>query len=443
MKEKIVLINVYYSESGYGTKLNFPPVGLAYISEYLDVNKSDHIVFDMGLGLSSEYILGKIAILSPSIIGLSINSLQLNKTKEFIEKIRICMPASKIIVGGPHVTTRGERVFLDLPNIDFGIAGEGEESFFELISDVTNSNIPGLIYKDDSGEICSNPCRITKNIDSIPFPKFKKFDLQAYSSKTIPLISSRGCPFKCIFCQQSSLLSKNWRGVSAEYFVDAIRYWKDAGYNEIQILDDNFTFDISRLRNIAKLYESNNISGINLILVGGVRISSANEETLTLLKKLGVDYISFGVESLNDKVLRFIKKGTNKGQIEKRVKMSIKMGFKVRLFFIIGFPYQTREQMNETYRFVLKYLIYQVRFFNLIPYDNTELMDWISINGSFIFPPDQYMNDFKSYQNIPVFKAKNTMSPEDRAEELKIANHVSYLVSERSKFLFDDCFGNK
>jgi len=203
-------------------------------------------------------------------------------------------------------------------------------------------------------------------------------------------------------------------------------------------LDDNFAFDVIRLRRIAELYEKENIQCIKLILVGGVRISSATKETLTLLKRLCVYYISFGVESLSDVVLRFIKKGTTEKQIEERVKEAIDMGFKVRLFFIIGFPYQTKESMRKTYKFVLKYPIYQVRFFNLIPYENTELKDWLDENGTFFYLPSEYMNDFKRYQDIPIFEAKYTMSAEERTEELKIADKVANLVKERSKFLFDE-----
>jgi anaerobic magnesium-protoporphyrin IX monomethyl ester cyclase len=435
--KKIFLVNVYYPESGYGEKLNFPPVGLGYISEFLDLKGVDHEIIDMGIGTTIEEIFGRVRRDHPAFIGFSINSLQLKKTREIMKSVKRESPETMIVVGGPHVTTQGVKVFADLPEVDFGIVGEGEESFYDLVSGKPSTGIAGLVYKEN-GVPKENERRITENIDTIPFPKFKRFKLQEYRQKTIPLLSSRGCPFRCIFCQQSSLLSKSWRGVSADYFIEAVKYWKSQGYREIQVLDDNFAFDVPRLKRLADLYEKEGISDVRLILVGGIRIASATEELLLLLKRLGVDYLSFGVEAFDDEVLKFIKKGTTVAQIEERVKLSTEMGFRVRLFFIIGFPHQTVEQLRRTYKFVLKYPVYQVRFFNLIPYENTYLKEWLDEHGTFIHLPEVYMNDFKSYQEIPVFEAEFTMSPAERAAELKVADRFAKLVSERAKFWFDD-----
>ncbi|MBW2974182.1 radical SAM protein, partial [Candidatus Woesearchaeota archaeon] len=316
--------------------------------------------------------------------------------------------------------------------------GEGEESFYELVAGRPLEEVKGLVYKDGKGRIRSNERRITEDIDTIPFPKFRMFELEKYPTRIIPIISSRGCPFKCIFCQQSSLLSKNWRGVSAGYFIRALKYWKDKGHDDIHVLDDNFAFDINRLRGIAELYEKEGLKDVKLSLIGGVRISSGSKEILGLLKRLGVDYISFGIESFSDPVLDFIRKGTTEKKIEEAVRNATEMGFKVRLFFIIGFPYQTKESLRNTYKFVLKYPVYQVRFFNLIPYENTGLMEWLDENGRMIYDPYEYMNNFKRYQDIPVFEAKHTMSPEERKNELKIAREFEKLIAERKKYLFDE-----
>ena len=437
-KHQIVLINIYYSESGYGDILNFPPLGIAFISEYLNFNDIDHQIIDMGLGYIPEQILEKIQSLQPKWIGISLNSLLINRTRNLIEKIKEVSPAVNIVVGGPHVTTQGIKIFSEFPSVDYAIVGEGEVSFFELISNKPKSEIKGLAYKAEDGSFKINERRITEDIDNIPFPKFEKFELNKYLRRIIPIISSRGCPFKCIFCQQSSLLSKNWRGVSAEYFIECINYWVEKGYTEIHILDDNFTFNQRRLEKIVELYEKENIKNIKLVLIGGIRISQTTKKTLQLLKRLNIEIIAFGVESFSDKVLKFIKKDTTEKQIEETIKNAIDMGFKVKLFLIIGFPYQTPESLRKTYKLVLTYPIYQVRFFNLVPYENTALMEWLDENGEFIYPSSVYMNEFKKYQYIPLFKAKNTMNVEERTRELKIAKDVTRLVEERSKYLFDE-----
>jgi radical SAM superfamily enzyme YgiQ (UPF0313 family) len=434
----IVLVNVYYPESGYGTKLNCPPLGIAYISEYLDRNKIEHLVIDQGLGYSPEYILGKIALLKPSWIGVSLNSILIDKSNELIKKIKTDSPSTRIVVGGPHVTTKWKNIFADIPAIDYAIAGEGEESFFELVTGREKETIKGLIYRDEIGKVVSNEKRITPDIDNIPFPTFRKFELDSYSEKIIPLISSRGCPYKCTFCQQSSLLSKEWRGVSAKYFLDVLEYWKERGYRNIHILDDNFAHSTERLKQISEQYVGRGLNELRLTLVGGIRINSATQDNLEMLKKIGVEYISFGIESFSDKVLRAIKKGVTEKQIEAAIKMATEMKFKVRLFFIIGLPYQTVESLRITYKKILQYPVYQVRFFNLIPYENTSLFDWVQENGKLLYSPKEYMNNFKAYQEIPVFESKNTMTVEERTRELKIARDFVRLIDERSKYLFDE-----
>ncbi len=435
-KEVIVLIHVYYPDSGYGDKLIHPPLGIAYISEFLEEKEIDHYIVDMGLGYTKNQILEKLNELKPKWVGISLNSLLMNETAKLIKAIRGRLPNTFIIVGGPHVTTQGLKIFEELPEIDYAIVGEGEESFYEIITDKDKSEIKGLIYRDENSYLIVNKRRITEDLNEIPFPKFKKFELNKYESNVIPLLSSRGCPFKCIFCQQSSLLSKSWRGVSPEYFIENIKYWLEKGYNQINVIDDNFIFSSNRLIKIVELYEKEKINNIKLHLIGGIRISHTNQEVLLMLKKLGVELLAFGIESIFDPVLKFIRKGTTEKQIKEVIKKAIKLGFKVKLFLIIGFPYQTIESLNKTYKFIMKHPIYDVKFFNLIPYENTELMNWLKKNGRLIYQPSEYMNQFKKYQEIPIFEAKDTLSVDERVKQINIAKEVTEIVKKRSEYLF-------
>jgi radical SAM superfamily enzyme YgiQ (UPF0313 family) len=429
--ESIALVNVYFTESGYGDRLHTPPLGVGYISEYLNKKNVKNYVIDMGLGYTKDQIVQKIKKLHTAAVGFSINSLCMEKTADLIKAVKTSQPSALMIVGGPHVSTIKESILNECPLLDYAIIGEGEESLYQLLKGNDPESIAGLIYRDDAGKIKVNHKRITENIDTLPFPKFTQFELDKYADKSMPLLSSRGCPFKCMFCQQSSLLSKNWRGKSAAFLGEEIKYWIRKGYKEFQILDDNFAYDADRLHKITFLFAQNNISNISISIVGGVRISSMTKERLMLLRRIGVDFISFGIESFSDKVLRFIKKGTNTKKIEKVVRMATEMGFKVRLFFIIGLPYETMESLDALFGFVLKYPIYQVRFFNLVPYQRTALMDWIEENGKLLYPPQEYMNNFKKFQDIPIFTANNTMGIKERKQALIKARHISEVVYER------------
>ncbi len=434
----IVLVNVYYAESGYGDRLLTPPLGIAYLSEYLTERGVDHRVIDMGLGHTADEIIRRVKELNSGAIGFSINSLCMDKTIQLINSAREAMPHLRIIAGGPHVSTIQESLFSECPAIDYAIAGEGESSLFQLLSGDPPEDIAGLLYRDETGTVRANRKRITENIDTLPFPKFEKFELDSYEDKSIPLLTSRGCPYKCIFCQQSSLLSKNWRGKSAAYFVEEIEYWIGRGYRTFQILDDNFAYDAKRLREIRRLFRARAISSLTINIVGGVRVSGMTREKLELLKSIGVEYISFGVESFSDAVLGFIKKGTTTGRIEAVVRLATEMGFKVRLFFIIGFPHETPQSLEDMFAFIKRYPVYQARFFNLVPYQGTALMDWIDAHGRMLYPYREYMNNFKTYQDIPLFEAEHTMSVQERAKALERARqvaeeaHAGFLLSEQA-----------
>lgn len=437
-RTSILLVNVYYAESGYGDRLLTPPLGIAYLSEYLTEKGVDHRVIDMGLGHTPDEIIRRVQELNSSAVGFSINSLCMDRTIRLIEAARAAVPRLRIIAGGPHVSTIQDSLLSDCPAIDYAIVGEGEVSLFQLLSGDPPEGIAGLVYRDQAGKTHANPKRITENIDTIPFPRFGAFELDAYADKSVPLLTSRGCPYKCIFCQQSSLLSKNWRGKSAAYFVEEIEYWIGQGYRTFQILDDNFAYDVKRLRAIRRLFRERAIPALTINIVGGVRVSGMTREKLALLKSIGVDYISFGVESFSDQVLGFIKKGTTTSRIEAVVRMATDMGFKVRLFFIIGFPHETLRSLEEMFAFIQRHPVYQARFFNLVPYQGTALMDWIDAHGRMLYPYREYMNNFKTYQDIPLFEAEHTMSVQERVRALEQARqvaeevHARFLLSEQA-----------
>jgi radical SAM superfamily enzyme YgiQ (UPF0313 family) len=392
----------------------------------------------MGLGHTPDEIIRRVQELNSSAVGFSINSLCMDRTIRLIEAARAAMPRLCIIAGGPHVSTIPDALLSDCPAIDYAIVGEGEESLLQLLRGDPPEGIAGLVYRDQTGTVRVNPKRITESIDTLPFPRFARFELEAYTDTALPLLTSRGCPYRCVFCQQSSLLSKNWRGKSAAYFVEEIEYWIGRGYRAFQILDDNFAYDAERLRAIRRLFRERALPPLTLNIVGGVRVSGMTREKLALLKSIGVAYISFGVESFSDRVLGFIKKGTSTGRIETVVRQATEMGFKVRLFFIIGFPHETPQSLEELFAFIRRYPVYQARFFNLVPYQGTALMDWIDAHGRMLYPYREYMNNFKTYQDIPLFEAEHTMSVQERSRALEQARqvaeeiHARFLLSEQA-----------
>jgi len=428
----VLLVNLYYQESGYGERLNFPPVGLGYMSELLEAENIPHEVVDTGAGHTHAYVLEQIGATGAELVGFSLNSVCFPKSYELIRQVRKLFPELRIIVGGPHVSTRKAAILVENTAIDFAIVGEGEIPLARLCKGELLEHIPGLIYRGANGEIFEN-INYMEAIENLPFPRYKHFDVKdKYLSGNMSILTSRGCPFKCIFCQQSSLLGKKWRGRTAENVVQEIRYWYDEGFSTIHILDDNFTLQKKRVLHIADLLTESNMKDLEISLVGGVRVQGTDRELLGALQRIGVRHISFGIESGSDRVLDFIGKGMTVQDADRVISMAVDMGFLVRLFFIIGFPHETLEDVQKSFDLALRHQIYEVRIFNLIPYEDTGIMRWLNENNAtLLFPYDEYMSDFKRFQRIPIFDAPVGMSVEEKMRALCMADDIVQQVEQR------------
>lgn len=431
--KKVLLVNLYYKESGYGERLNFPPVGLGYISQFLEKEGIEHAIIDTGAGYEHKDVLDKVNDFKPDLVGFSLNSICFPKSLDLMRETKKQFPQVSIVAGGPHISTRRDGVLKENDMVDYGIAREGEIPLALLCKGEDMSRIPGLIWRDSSGEVHCNEVEVS-NIEGFPFPRFDKFDLQTrYDQGNISILTSRGCPFRCAFCQQSSLLGKNWRGRKNESVVEEIEYWHKRGFKSIHVLDDNFTFDKKRFFHIVDLLITKNLEGLKFSLIGGIRIQNTDEEILLKLKKIGVKKLSFGIESGSDKILKFIKKGISIADADRIVKMAVDMGFDVRLFFIIGFPYEKMEDVKKSFDFALKHKIREARFFNLVPYEGTAIMDWIKAdsNAKLLYPYEEYMSNFKHFQRDPLFDSEKGMTLDEKKKALQMADDVVRKIEKR------------
>jgi len=147
---------------------------------------------------------------------------------------------------------------------------------------------------------------------------------------------------------------------------------------------------------------------------------------------MGVKIISFGIESGSNKILKFIRKGATSEQADRLIGLATSMGFDVKLFFILGFPTETMEDVQMSFDLALKHPIASVRFFNLVPYADTPLMKWLEENNvHFNYEYDEYMNNFKRFQRIPIFEHQGGMSLNEKLEALNLADEIVELVEDR------------
>lgn len=411
-------------------KPSMPHTGVAYISAFLMKNGHQVSVFDMRFGYKNSQLLEKLKEFNPSIVGVTGPSLQYKKLYNLIDFLKT--NNYTVVVGGPHASTIRKKI-LEETKADYAIKSEGEHTILELCNGKTKKDIKGLIYREN-GNIIENPDREPiLDLDSLPFPAYELFEIDKYMDKKIPILTSRGCPYQCVYCSVRLCMGNRFRARSPENVVEEIMKWKNKGYDRFIFPDDCFSLDLGRAKKICDLIIEKNLS-IKFDLRNGIRVNRVDEELLQKMKQAGCFFVSYGVESGVQDVLNSMKKGITVEQVKKAVELTKKVGVKFGLFFIIGCPGDTYEKFKQSLNFALSLGPDEVRFYNLVPYPGTELMDWITNNAKFLKQPGTYLNDSSYWEDDPVFETIDF----PKTERKKAYNMAESYVM---KYLFKTEFG--
>ncbi len=419
--KKILLLFPDYKGGHFGALR--PPAGLGYIAAALKKNNIEYDVLDMAAGASVSDLQERINYFNPDLIGISLMTFMYKRSYEIISLIKQSHKSIRIIAGGPHVSTLREKVLEECPSVDYGAVLEGEQTMLELCRGVELSSIKGLIYRNGEDIIFNGERPFLENLDGIPFPRFEKFPLGKYVTEEIGIVSSRGCPHGCIYCPVKAAIGRKWRKRGSDSIVEEIQHWYGLGVRQISILDDNFTFDQERVREICDKLKITGLNGLELNCNNGVRADKVNYEILKTMKEAGFKYLAFGVEGGNDKVLKNINKGVKMEAIETAIRDSLSLGYKVTLFFIVGSPGETMEDIKDSINIAMKYPVFDARFYNLIPFPQTRLYEWVSENNYFLVDPDDYLNNFSQWGDTPVFETPD-LNKEEREKALRIVRDV-------------------
>lgn len=345
----------------------YPPLGLAYLSSFAKRNIKD---IDIKLFESEKdaEIINNIKRYNPDIIGLTSSSIYFNRIRGLAEKIKKNFSKS-IIYGGSHITSYPQSI---PDTVDVGVIGEGEEVFVNLIKLFLKDgrflkdelkNIKGIVYKNKDNKLVINkPECFFPDIDKIPKPDWSIFDNGRYFTPTeiltdgqivrgTTLLTSRGCPYKCSFCQVTVVWG-NPRYHSAERVIEEIRdLYENYKVEGINIVDDLFVANLKRLEEIVEQLEKTNLNKKIKFIVNG-RANLINEQLLNLLKRMNVEVVALGLESMDENILKRLKNGVSVSHNIKAVKMLKENGFKISGLFMIGSPGETKEQAYKTYNFI-------------------------------------------------------------------------------------------
>lgn len=421
-----VLLVIPKSKSMFGDDNSLPGhphVGISYLVAILK-DKNQIKIFDEGLRQNRDELFTIIDTFKPDIIGVTAFSYNYKYFYTIIEEIK-SFTKIPVVVGGPHVSAMGKGV-LDETKADFAIKGEGEITFPELLEEFNENKpefkkIDGLIWRNGK-EIIENQNREPiRDLDTLSFPDYDAFEFEKYpyfSEKKIPIITSRGCPNRCIYCSVRLSMGQRFRYRSAENVVKEIKYWYDKGFINFEINDDNFTFNKKRALEICDLIIDNKIK-INFQLYNGIRVDRIDRELLEKMKEAGCNFVTFGCESGNEEVLKVIKKDIKLDQVRQAVEIAKELNIRHSVNFIIGHPGETYDKALDSIEFAKSLKCDFVNFYNLVPYPGTDLYNWLLENGTFIVPKESYLREISYRNEKPIFETSE-FSESERAKVLQM-----------------------
>ncbi|MFH1444878.1 MAG: radical SAM protein [Nanoarchaeota archaeon] len=405
--------------SGDFQKAMHPHIGVGYMVAMLKKHNHNSEAIDLRIESKLKSLDKKVRFFNPEIIGTTFMTRDYKKAYKFVNFLKQRYKR-KIIIGGPHPSLFQEETLKGC-NADYAIVGEGEYAILALANKEPPKKIKNLIWKDGE-KIIKNKTEVIDNLDALPFPAYDKNSLKKYVDKKIPLVTSRGCPFSCVYCSIKNVMGKKWRPRSAENIIEEIENWKANGYNFFHIADDNFALDRERVKKVCNLLIGKKLN-INWDLRNGIRADTVDEELLRLMKKAGCEYVSYGIESVDQEVLDASKKGLKVETIEKAVYASLKVGIRTGASFIIGLPKDNFTKFNKLLRFINKYNFEEALIYNCVPYPKTELEIWIKKNGRYLSSPEEYLNYASYWQNKVLFETPE-FSAAERTKAFQIAETV-------------------
>jgi len=391
---KVMLINppqTYFSQSA-GFSVYFPLSLLSVATVIKDICKVkifDCLVTDFEVkkikdftlfGTPIEKIKSAIEDFNPDITGISIPfSAQLENA---VIVSRICKeinPEMTVVFGGPHASV-GYKSLLKEGLCDFCVVGEGEKTFFELVKKTNSKSslkgIEGLASKGGDN-ICYKPRKFIEDLDELPLPAYELINVEDYlkspylyinrsriHKNSISIITSRGCPYNCVFCSIRLHMGQKFRYHSPGYVIQHLKFLIERyGITNFHFEDDNISFNRARFEQILDEIIDKGLK-IRWDTPNGVRADTLNFDLLKKIKRSGCKELTIAIESGNQHVLDYIiKKKTSLDKMLNVVKYCKELRIKISAFYVIGFPGETIKNMKETINLALKLF----RSYDVIP----------------------------------------------------------------------------
>lgn len=400
-----------------------PPLGLGYLATCL--KQEGYLVKIIDLGFENNTMRTVLSVLENNkvcIVGFSCTTETYNVSVRMADRIKKSYQDCIIVFGGPHVSFEYEAA-LSHTSIDYILLNEGERSLKKFCDYFihgigTLNQLRGIAYRQNDCVVCAEPEPFITDLDALPFPDRTLFeDLYRYALPS-SIVTSRGCPGKCIFCAASVLSGGRYRMRSALNVVQEFEYLKSLGFRHVNIIDDTMTANLKRLNEIL---DELIIRNLQMSWYCESRVDVMSKGILKKMKDAGLIAIQFGVESGSQKILDNIKKNIKLEKIREVFNWCREMGIMASTNLIIGQPFDDEASIEDTISLAkeLTLLGAWVNFTVCTPFPGTPL--WLKPEEFGIEMIDHDLDHYSTF--YPVFNTKLL-----RADQIRNAYYTAIKI---------------
>jgi len=388
-----------------------PPLGLLYLATWLNQHGHEAHVVDLS-SIRPEH--WRQSIPRADIYGFSTFTTSFHRTLDILKIVKNINPHAVTVAGGPHASALPEVVSLFF---DFVVVGEGEQALLHLVATLeAGKRLPSILHGIP-----------VPRLDDLPLPDYSLVDITSYrrivdGRPSLSILSSRGCPYRCVFC--NSIIMGGGRNVrfrTAENVVAEIRKLKaEWGFTSFRFQDDNLTLNRSRLRELTALLKQ---EAIRYRCFG--RVDHCTHDVAEMLFEGGCRHIAFGIESGSDEILQRMEKRQTVDEIRQGIFNARASGLKVRVYLMVGFPGETWETVQATVDLMLECMPDEFSVYPLIPYPGTPIYQ----------QPEKFgitaiNRNFSQYFQVCRDRASGYVLRTNDLNEVKIAAMRQYIIEQ-------------
>lgn len=434
-----ILLVYPHSQSVYGLP-RYPALGIAYLATVLKEKGFAVEILDLRLPqYDFQYLAKKLTQFKPGLVGVGSTSYDFPGALAVFKTVKRLLPKTVTLLGGPHASVCPNKAIKE-KSLDYLLMGEGEVELPRILKALAKKQslekIRGLVHRGRGGKpvITSSP-ELIKDLNALPFPQWDLFPLDEYRARgklTLPLATSRGCPYGCIYCVSWRTHGKRFRFRSPQNVVDEIEQdVKKYGAERISFVDDNLTLDKERALKICQEIIRRKLK-ISWTCDQGIRADNLDKRLLKAMKKSGCRLIAIGVESGDEEVLRRMNKGERLATMRKAIADTKAAGLIVKAFFIVGSPGDNFKNTKKSIQFFKETDVDIPRFGMMTAYPGSLLWEWVEKNGRWLGDPYKHILDTPTTFRGVQFETPD-FSKEERLAAFALAEKEAEIWSIRQR----------